>query len=105
MVTVTDRNIGELLPELCRLTGSDKPEIRVWPTPADEQVYIQLTGSDRSAADYSNVSLTGLVIAYGNWPDDGFFAIGQNNAPSGIYLINLLDETGMVLGQLKIVWQ
>ncbi len=34
-----------------------------------------------------------------------FLQLDRNNAPSGIYLINLLDETGMVLGQQKIVWQ
>ena len=68
-------------------------------------MYIQLTVSNQLAANYSIVSLTGQVIASGNWPEDGLLQLDRNNAASGIYLINLLDETGMVLGQQKIVWQ
>jgi len=68
-------------------------------------VYIQLTVSNQLTANYFNVSLTGQVIASGNWPADGLLQLDRNNVPSGIYLINLLDETGMVLGQQKIVWQ
>ena len=88
-----------------RLTESGNTTVRVWPNPSDERVYIQLTVSNQLAANYSIVSLTGQVIASGKWPEDGLLQLDRNNAPSGIYLINLLDETGMVLGQQKIVWQ
>ena len=94
-----------ITPEPFRLTESGNTTVRVWPNPADERVYIQLTVSNQLAANYSIVSLTGQVIASGNWPEDGLLQLDRNNAASGIYLINLLDETGMVLGQQKIVWQ
>ena len=94
-----------ITPEPFRLTESGNTTVRVWPNPADERVYIQLTVSNQLAANYSIVSLTGQVIASGKWPEDGLLQLDRNNAPSGIYLINLLDETGMVLGQQKIVWQ
>ena len=94
-----------ITPEPFRLTESGNTTVRVWPNPSDERVYIQLTVSNQLAANYSIVSLTGQVIASGKWPEDGLLQLDRNNAPSGIYLINLLDETGMVLGQQKIVWQ
>ena len=94
-----------ITPEPFRLTESGNTTVRVWPNPSDERVYIQLTVSNQLAANYSIVSLTGQVIASGNWPEDGLLQLDRNNAASGIYLINLLDETGMVLGQQKIVWQ
>ncbi|MCB0798756.1 MAG: T9SS type A sorting domain-containing protein, partial [Chitinophagales bacterium] len=87
-----------ITPEPFRLTESGNTTVRVWPNPSDERVYIQLTVSNQLAANYSIVSLTGQVIASGKWPEDGLLQLDRNNAPSGIYLINLLDETGMVLG-------
>lgn len=78
--------------------------IDVYPNPVSDMLYINLNAFDEKEVSLRIIDIQGKVVKNNNLPGgQTVFQVNCNNFPSGIYFVELLDESGDLMTTEKIV--
>jgi hypothetical protein len=96
-----------ITPEPFRMANTTSASnLRLWPVPAAQDIYVQVDLLDEIATyRYSVTALSGQTVVENVFPDSGYLTIKRDHLPSGIYLFSIRQSTGEVIEQKLLVWE
>jgi len=84
-------------------TITNKPVVSVYPNPSNGQFTFSITNYESGITNVEIYNMLGEKISLPSVIRNSQFVINLSAQPSGIYLIQILDKSGNLLGQKKVV--
>ena len=95
----------EITPEPYRVGLLEEISFKAWPVPAKNEVYFQVDVPNETIEyQYKIINLSGQLVAQGIFPESGYLTVQRKHMSSGLYLFQLITNTGELVGQSKVVW-